>query len=97
MKVNNMDFFKNPGESSTRWRVHLEIDNHIHTLEVGKPAFYNKVGFFVKSAREKKQLAIIGLIYDPGVVWEIIGAIVFIIGAAGIFHTRLNERLPSGT
>ncbi len=97
MKVNNMDFFKKPGENSTRWRVNLEIDNNMHILEVGKPAFYNNVGFFVKSAREKKQLAIIGLIYDPGVLWEIIGAVVFVVGAAGLFYTKFNERLPSGT
>ena len=96
MKINNMDFYKKPGENSTRWRVFLEIDNKKHTLEVGKPAFYKNVGFFVKSAREKKQLAIIGLIYDPGVVWEIIGAVVFVIGAAGVFYTKLNEGPPSG-
>lgn len=96
MKINDMDFFKNPGENSTRWRVHLEIDDNIHTLEVGRPAFYNNVGFFAKSAQQKKKTVIIGLIYDPGVIWEIIGAFVFVIGAAGVFHTKFNERLPSG-
>jgi cytochrome c biogenesis factor len=96
VKINDMDFFKNPGENSTRWRAQLEIDGNIHMLEVGKPVFYNSVGFFAKSAQEKKKTAIIGLIYDPGVIWEIIGAFVFIIGAAGVFHTKFNERLPSG-
>jgi hypothetical protein len=50
------------------------------------------VGFFAKSAQEKKMKAIIGLVYDPGVVWEITGAIVFVIGASGIFSVRLSEK-----
>lgn len=94
VKINEMEFFKNPGENSTRWRAQLEIDGTVHMLEVGKPVFYNKVGFFAKSAQQKKQKAIIGLINDPGVVWEILGAIVFVIGAAGVFYTKFNERLP---
>ena len=92
MKISDMKFFKNPGENSTRWRVHLEINNDMHVLELGKPAFYNGVGFFAESAQEKKQKAIIGLIYDPGVLWEIIGAVTFVIGASGVFFTRFNEK-----
>ena len=90
--ISDMKFFKNPGENSTRWRVHLEINNDTHVLELGKPAFYNGVGFFAESAQEKKQKAIIGLIYDPGVLWEIIGAAMFVIGASGVFFTRFNEK-----
>jgi cytochrome c biogenesis factor len=96
LKVDDMEFFTNPGESSTRWRVHLRINNELHKLEVGQPSFYNSVGFFAKSAQKKKKSAIIGLIYDPGVIWEMIGAVTFIIGAAGIFITRFNDKLPSG-
>lgn len=92
MKISNMEFFKNPGENSTRWRVHLEINNDLHVIELGKPAFYNGVGFFAESAQEKKKKAIIGLIYDPGVLWEIIGAVTFVIGASGVFFTRFNEK-----
>jgi len=96
LKVDDMEFFTNPGESSTRWRVHLRINNKLHKLEVGQPSFYNSVGFFAKSAQKKKRSAIIGLIYDPGVIWEMIGAVIFIVGAAGIFITRFNDKLPSG-
>ena len=94
MKISSMEFFKNPGENSTRWRAHLEIDDKPHVLEVGQPVFYKNVGFFAKSAQKKKQTAIIGLVYDPGVLWEIIGAVVFVIGAGGVFYTKLNDGLP---
>ncbi len=95
LKINNMEFFTNPGENSPRWRVYLNIDSSEHVLELGKPAFYNGVGFFAKSAQKKKMKAIIGLIYDPGVIWELIGAVTFIIGASGVFYTRLSEeQLP---
>ncbi len=96
LKVDNMEFFNNPGESSTRWRVHLKINDDLHQLAVGQPSFYNGVGFFAKSAQQKKRSAIIGLIYDPGVIWEMIGAVIFIVGAVGIFITRFNDKLPSG-
>jgi cytochrome c biogenesis factor len=92
MRIRDMEFFKNPGENSTRWRVYLEINDDLQVIELGKPAFYNGVGFFAKSAQQRKMKAIIGLIYDPGVLWEIIGAIVFIIGASGVFYIRLSER-----
>jgi hypothetical protein len=68
----------------------------LHQLEVGQPAFYNGVGFFAKSAQQKKRSTIIGLIYDPGIIWEMIGAVMFIVGATGIFITRFNDKLPSG-
>jgi cytochrome c biogenesis factor len=92
LKVKNIEFFQNPGENSTRWRVYMEINETEHVLETGKPSFYQGVGFFAKSAQEKKMKAIIGLVYDPGVVWEITGAIVFVIGASGIFSVRLSEK-----
>ena len=94
MKMSSMEFFKNPGENSTRWRAHIQIDDTLHVLEVGRPVFYRNVGFFAKSAQKKKQSAIIGLVYDPGVLWEIIGAVVFVIGAGGVFYTKFQESLP---
>ena len=72
--------------------LYLNIDNNEHVLELGKPAFYNNVGFYAKSAQQKKMKAIIGLVYDPGVLWELIGAVTFIIGASGVFYTRLHEK-----
>jgi cytochrome c biogenesis factor len=86
LKINDMDFFKNPGENSTRWRAQLEIDGNDHMIEVGKPVFYNKVGFFAKSAQQKKKTAIIGLIYDPGVIWEIVGAFVYYRSCWSVSH-----------
>ena len=93
LRIDNMEFFKNPGEDSTRWRVHLKINNDTHKLEVGEPAFYKGVGFFAKSADQARKKAIIGLIYDPGVLWELIGAVVFILGAFGLFYVRFNEQV----
>jgi hypothetical protein len=96
LKMNEIQFQKNPGENSTRWIVNLEINGNRHFLELGKPAFFQGVGFFAKSAQRKKMKAIIGLIYDPGVVWEIIGAVLFIISATGIFFTKFRDNVPSG-
>jgi hypothetical protein len=93
LQIDNMEFFKNPGEDSTRWRVYLKINSDMNILEVGKPSFSKGVGFFVKSADQKRSKAIIGLIYDPGVFWELIGAVVFIIGAFGLFYVRFNEQV----
>jgi cytochrome c biogenesis factor len=92
LTVNNIEFFKNPGENSTRWRVYLAIDDDMHVIELGKPAFYKDVGFFAKSAQQKRMKAIIGLIYDPGVIWEIAGAVIFILSALGIFYVRLGDK-----
>jgi hypothetical protein len=94
LKINNIEFFKNPGENSTRWRVYLEVDNDLHMIELGKPAFVNGVGFFAKSAHKKKMKAIIGLVHDPGVLWEVIGAAVFVLSAFGVFYIKLREKTP---
>ncbi|GAB4541490.1 MAG: hypothetical protein Fur0020_10930 [Thermodesulfovibrionia bacterium] len=69
----------------------MRIDNYPYVLEVGRPAFYKGVGFFAKSAYQKKMKAVIGLVYDPGANWEVVGAVLFVIGSAGIFYTRLKE------
>jgi hypothetical protein len=91
LRVDNIDFFKNPGENSTRWRIYLAINNDMHVLETGKPAFYEGVGFFARSAQKNNMKAVIGLVRDPGVLWEIIGAVTFVIGASGICYVRLKE------
>ena len=92
LKINNIEFFTNPGENSPRWRVYLNINGNESVLELGRPTFYNGVGFFAKSAQQRKMKAIIGLIYDPGVIWQLIGSITFVIGAAGVLYTRLGEK-----
>ncbi len=93
LKLDNIEFLKKPGQSSTNWKVHMRIDNNPYILEVGKPSFYNGVGFFAKSAYQRKMKAVIGLVYDPGAMWEVTGAILFIIGATGIFYIRLKEKV----
>jgi len=92
LKLDSIGFYKRPNESSTSWKVHISIDNKPHVLEVGKPSFYKDVGFFAKSAYRKRMKAIIGLVYDPGAMWEVAGAVLFVIGAAGIFYTKIEER-----
>ena len=96
MTVHDIQFRKDPGESSTRWIVNLEVNGTRHVLEVGKPAFSGGVGFFAKSAQKRKMKTIIGVIYDPGVIWEIIGAVLYGISAAGVFYSRFRDTLPSG-
>ncbi|MBI4844481.1 MAG: hypothetical protein HY809_09190 [Nitrospirae bacterium] len=91
LKINDIEFYKKPGDNSTGWRVHILIDGHPHEIEIGRPAFYNGTAFFAKSAQEKKMKAVIGLVNDPGVLWEIIGAVVFVISAFGVFYARLSE------
>lgn len=93
LKLDNIEFLKKTGQSSTNWKVHMRIDNNPYILEVGKPSFYNGVGFFAKSAYQRKMKAVIGLVYDPGAMWEVTGAILFIIGATGIFYIRLKEKV----
>lgn len=91
ISLTGMNFSKSYDEDTTRWRVHLDIDNNQFIIEPARPAFYRNVYFFVKSADEKSMRAIIGLVYDPGVVWEILGAAVFILGAAGIFYRQITS------
>jgi cytochrome c biogenesis factor len=97
IRLENLEFINIPGENSTRWRAHLLIDGRKFIAEPARPAFYRGTGFFIKSAQQRKQKAIIGLVNDPGTTWEVAGAIIFIIGVAGIFWTRLNESQASGS
>lgn len=86
LTIKNMEFSNDQGEDSPSWRVYLKIDNEIHKLEPASPVFYRGTGFFVKSADHNRMKAIIGQVYDPGVWWEIIGAVMFVVGASGIFY-----------
>jgi cytochrome c biogenesis factor len=97
IRLEEIEFLNMPGENSTRWRVHLNIDGHEFSIEPAEPVFYKGTGFFIKSAQKKKQKALIGLVHDPGTIWEVAGAIIFVIGAAGIFWTKMNETQPAVT
>ena len=90
VSIHNIEFLKKQDEDSTRWRIHLKINDNLHLLEPARPSFYKGVGFFTKSVEQKKMRIIIGMVYDPGVLWEIIGAVVFVIGAFGIFYLRFR-------
>jgi len=91
IRLDDIEFFKRPDLSSTSWRIHITIDDKPHVIEVGRPSFYKGVGFFAKSAYRKRKKAIIGLVNDPGARWEVAGAILFVIGAVGIFYTRIGK------
>lgn len=86
-----LDFLKVSGEDSTRWRVGLIVDGRPATLEPARPFFLDRTGFFAKSASQRKERALIGIVYDPGVVWEIAGAVFFILGGAGLFLVQFRE------
>lgn len=88
IKISDIEFFNKKGEDSTRWRLSLSINNNDKVIGPAKPAFYKGAGFFVKSVDQKEKKALIGLVYDPGAIWEVIGAIVFIIASAGIFYVK---------
>lgn len=91
LSLAGVDFIQVPGEDSRRWVVGLGIDGNDVVLYPASPAFVNGIGFFAKSAQEKNRTAIIGLVYDPGVGWEIAGALVFVIGAAALFYVQLRR------
>lgn len=88
--IQKIEFVTIIGEDSTRWRVHLTVNDKPFILEPARPAFYKKVGFFAKSAQQKKMTAIIGLVYDPGVLWELIGAGFFLLGTLGIAWSQMK-------
>jgi hypothetical protein len=78
------------GEDQSRWIVNLLVNENgvvrRFVLEPSRPAFF-RYGFYAKSAERSGRL-IIGVISDPGAIWEVSGAILFIIGSTGLFWTR---------
>lgn len=93
MTVKDIEFVNKKGESSQRWRISMEINNRMYIIEPAQPVFYKGVGFFVRAAEERKMRTIIGLVHDPGALWELIGAVLFVIGAGGIFYLKLTRKL----
>lgn len=79
------------GENQKRWRVELNIktgDEVVNSvIEPASPLFLKGVGIFAKSAEENGRV-LLGIIRDPGVKWEIAGALVFLIGSIGLFWSR---------
>ncbi len=94
LKLKDVRFVNVTGEDQSRWKIALKIEeggvNKDVILEPARPAFY-KYGFYAKSA-EKNGKVIIGIINDPGAKWQVIGAILFILGSSGILWTRYRKR-----
>jgi len=91
LELIGLDFLKVSGEDSTRWRVGLVVDGRPATLEPARPFFFDRIGYFAKSASQKKERALVGLVYDPGVAWEIAGAVFFVVGGAGLVLVQFRK------
>lgn len=93
IRIDSVDFVEVKGEDQARWRISLSIyDRDVVKKVVSEPArpvFY-KFGIYAKSA-EPDGRVIIGIVKDPGVVWELTGAIVCVIGTTGLFLTRFRK------
>jgi cytochrome c biogenesis factor len=91
LELISLDFLKVSGEDSTRWRVGLVVDGQKAILEPARPLFFDRTGYFAKSASQKKERALIGIVYDPGVAWEIAGAVLFVLGGAGLVLAQFRK------
>lgn len=91
LELISLDFLNVIGEDSTRWRVGLVVDGRSAVLEPARPFFFKRTGYFAKSVSQKKERALIGLVYDPGVPWELAGAFFFILGGTGLFWSRIRK------
>ncbi len=91
LMLNDLEFIQVQGEDSPRWRVGLKVDDRLFTLEPAQPAFVDGIGFFAKSANEKRKTAVIGIVYDPGARWEVIGAAMFVLAALGLCYVQLRR------
>lgn len=92
LKIDTIENLQIRGEGSTRWRVFMSINNERRVLEPGRPSFYRGAGFFIRSAEREKGRAIIGVVSDPGVWWQIAGAAAFVVGAFGVFGAKVSEQ-----
>lgn len=89
--IQKVELLQREGEDQRRWNVEIAIDEGTHTSTKvtgpASPVFIGGLGIFAKSAEESGEV-LLGIVRDPGVKWEIAGAIVFIIGSLGIFWSR---------
>lgn len=92
IKIEAIEFVDLRSEDQSRWRVHLEINSGLHwstaVAEPARPVFY-KYAIYAKSA-EPDGRVILGIVHDPGAKWEVAGAIVFVLGAGGLFWSRFR-------
>jgi len=65
------------------------VTGEVSVLEPARPSFVGGTAFFAKSAQQRKMTAIIGVVRDPGVPWEVAGALLFLLGSAGILYSQL--------
>ncbi len=89
--IKKVDLVQKEGEDQRRWNVKISIVDGTHTITKitgpASPVFINGIGIFAKSAEESGKV-LLGIVRDPGVKWEIGGAIIFMIGSLGIFWSR---------
>ncbi len=97
LELVNLEFLKMRGEDSTRWRIGLLIDGRSATVEPARPYFHERTGYFARSASQKQGRALIGIVYDPGVIWEVAGAILFLFGGAGLFFVQFRRATDVAT
>jgi len=93
--ITNVSFTERKGEDQRRYEVEIRLVSEKGTIQrviaPAQPVFIQGTGVFVKSAEENGRV-LIGLVRDPGVKWEIAGAIMFLIGSLGIFWSRFSLR-----
>jgi cytochrome c biogenesis factor len=94
VNLKRVDLVSIQGENQQRWLLSLNViqdGREIESVvEPAKPIFLGGIGIFAKSADEDGR-AILGIVRDPGVRWEIAGAILFMIGAMGIFLSKYSK------
>lgn len=92
IKIESIEFVDIKGEDQSRWRVYLNVSDGIHSrnaiTEPAKPVFY-RYAIYAKSA-EPDGRVILGIVNDLGARWEVAGALIFIIGAGGLFWSRFK-------
>jgi len=93
--ITNITFSERKGEDQRRWNVETQIKSEKGTIQSiiapARPVFMAGMGIFVKSVEESGRV-LVGFVRDPGVKWEIAGAVVFLLGALGIFWSRYSIR-----
>jgi hypothetical protein len=98
IRIDSVEFVEVKGEDQPRWRIGLSIFDRDKikraVAEPARPVFY-RYGIYAKSA-EPDGRVVIGLVDDPGAFWEVVGAVVFVAGSAGLFSTRFRKDMREG-
>ncbi len=95
IQIKDLNFVTLRGEDQERWRVSLLVRNRegserVSVAEPASPVFESRLAIYAKSAEHNGRI-LLGVVYDPGVRWEISGAVIFVLGSAGLFWSRYNR------